>query len=117
MKKTALIIISCMLLLISNACAINVIYPDEYYSTKVLADDHNSMGMSWDADISKYTLNIFYELRRQTILIEKHNELLAEQNHIMWINTCYGGYGGYFINKSALKSVCENAGYPIWSLS
>lgn len=63
--------------------AANVTYPQEYYDLKVRADNHTNAGMTWDSQNTAHLWSVFYELRRQTILMEKQNELIAEQNEML----------------------------------
>ena len=63
-------------------------YPQEYYTLENTAD-----GYARDFDQNHWatiqertgfaTMAVFKELRRQTILLEKQNELLAEQNYLL----------------------------------
>lgn len=80
--------------------AANVTYPQEYYdlgdrSWKLSVD--NQMSLS---DWRIYTAT-YYELRRQTILMEKQNELLAEQNELI----------GRLVNATEIKFECKATGY------
>ena len=46
---------------------------------------------------------------------EHRNQLIEEQNHILWIQTCYrpmSNYAGQG-NLSAWKKECADAGYPV----
>jgi len=74
---------------------------EKYYST-------------YDFVVSVEGLISAYELRRQTILLEKQNELQAELVKAQWVNTCYASENTVIMgNRSAWKSECANAGYPV----
>ena len=49
--------------------------------------------------------------------LRKQNDLLAEQNHILWVQTCYrpdyDTQRGYYGNYSAWEQECQKAGYPV----
>ena len=113
MLKKLLYILIILCTICINVSAFNITYPDEYYSTKLLADDHSSIGFSAEARTASYTLNIFYEFRRHTILMEKQNELIAESNRIKWIQTCYDPTQSSYMNFTGLRIECYNAGYPV----
>jgi hypothetical protein len=101
-----------------------VTYSEEYYSLgsfvdKYFYDKHinntyeNQLNLN--DNIGNYaSLASARELRRQTILLEKQNELLMEQIKAQWVETCYAPkYSIFDINRSAWKSECANAGYPL----
>jgi hypothetical protein len=46
---------------------------------------------------------------------EHTNQLLEEQNHILWVQTCYRPFSGGFSggNSSAWITECQSAGYPV----
>lgn len=100
-------------LLCASPVAANVTYSEEYYKD---ADRANSLielvndRYSYDTPILK---SIFYELLRQTILMEKQNELQAELVKAQWVETCYAPSYKVSGNYSAWESECANAGYPV----
>lgn len=86
MVGTKFILIVAMIMFIAPVAAMNVTYPQEYYT----------LGASFDTTMSTYSGTRFWgysdqhlqyiglqELHRQTILMEKQNELLAEQNELL----------------------------------
>jgi hypothetical protein len=75
--------------------AANVTYPQEYYTLSKYKDEIvNSGNFSIKDDMggpsAELTLINYYELRRQTILLEQQNELLAEQNTLLANQTITG---------------------------
>jgi hypothetical protein len=86
MVEVKFILIVAMIMLITPVTAMNITYPQEYYT----------LGASFDTTMSIYSGTHYWgysdehlqyvglqELRRQTILMEKQNELLAEQNELL----------------------------------
>jgi hypothetical protein len=60
----------------------------------------------------------YYTIQDQIVMntLNKQNELLEELVRAQWVETCYAphtAYTGNFINLSAWKSECANAGYPV----
>ena len=117
MKSKVLIIL--FLLLLCAAPASAVTYSEEYYK---LGDITNTswnkisgvyFGSGQDYPTAEHLT--FLELRRQTILLEKQNDLQAELVKAKWVETCYrpiyAGNGSG--NNTAWKSECANAGYPV----
>lgn len=81
-----------VMFLITSVAAEPITYKDEYYTlgnsvNEFFGHDYGftpALLISADANVATAR-----ELRRQTILLEKQNELIAEQNHIMWVQACY----------------------------
>jgi hypothetical protein len=111
-----LLLLALTVVLVSPVVAENVTYPQEYYTNGIYTDSVNTYLLNaaylkndLDADdildILKQTRNLdiatFLELRRQTILMEKQNELIAEQNELM----------GRLVNATEIKFVCTATGY------
>lgn len=82
------------------SCAANITYSDEYYSLGEQADALNAWHLKssimnpdlikadrWNSNgqmvADPSALASIYELRRQTILLEKQNKLIAEQNALL----------------------------------
>jgi hypothetical protein len=121
MKSKVLII---LLLLLCAAPVAAVTYPQEYYTLGSLVDkyfsntaikDESGYNLVFSANAGAFaSLASARELRRQTILLEKQNELLAEQVKAQWVETCYrplyAGTGSG--NRTVWKSECANVGYP-----
>lgn len=116
MKQYIFIILVIFLLVIPVSA--NITYPHEYYT---LGEQTN---ISWHKISGAYFGSgqeyptaeylTFLELRRQTILLEKQNELQAELVKAQWVETCYAPkYATFEINRSAWKSECAGAGYPV----
>lgn len=86
MSKTPLIIIIGLIILaVSPADAANITYSDEYYSlgneSWHVAGSRVNDGSRVD-DFSEF-FGIYSELRRQNILLEKQNELLADLTAVL----------------------------------
>ena len=95
-----------------------VTYSEEYYTFGAITNvSWNKIsgayyGIGQDNPTAQYLT--FLELRRQTILLEKQNELQAELVKAQWVNTCYASENTVIMgNLSAWKSECANAGYPV----
>lgn len=95
-----------------------VTYSEEYYTfgaiTNVSWDKISGAyyGIGQDNPTAQYLTVL--ELRRQTILLEKQNELLMEQIKAQWVTACYSQENIVVMgNHSAWKSECVNAGYPV----
>lgn len=92
-----------------------VTYSEEYYTfgaiTNVSWDKISGAyyGIGQDNPTAQYLT--FLELRRQTILMEKQNELQAELVKAQWVETCYTP--NKVMNNSAWKSECASVGYPV----
>jgi hypothetical protein len=93
---------------------------DKFFSDRYVFDEYGEDTLDWNSNIGAYaSLASTRELRRQNILLEKQNELIAESTKAAWVNACYaphtayGGPGGYSLNLSALKYECLVAGYPV----
>lgn len=107
-----LLALAMLALVCAPVVAANVTYPQEYYtlglmSNKVLGKlsiQPESVSVTNPATVTAW------ELRRQTILMEKQNELLAEQNELM----------GRLVNATEIKFVCTTTGYvqqaSYWSI-
>jgi hypothetical protein len=118
------------IVIFQGASAAELNYTSEYHSFKTLNDmffgdeyvfdTYGEDTLDWNSNVGAYaSLATARELRRQTILLEKQNELIAESNKVAWINACYaphtayGGSGAYSLNITALKYECLVAGYPV----
>lgn len=94
------IILLGIVLLIGTASAASITYSEEYYKLGLQADELNKWHLvdnvmspdlvsrnAWKSTGQMVSdasaLASFYELRRQTILMEKQNELIAEQNEML----------------------------------
>jgi hypothetical protein len=92
------------------------VYQPDYYTNGIYTDSVNTYLLNatylkhdldannnLDVAMQIRNLNIatFLELRRQTILMEKQNELLAEQNELM----------GRLVNSTEIKFECKATGY------
>ena len=116
LKLLMAITIVAILICAVSVSAENVTYPQEYYtlgqqtniSWERISEAYYGIGQSYPT--SQYLA--FLELRRQTILLEKQNELQAELIKAQWVETCYSNFSGYG-NVTAWKSECANAGYPV----
>jgi hypothetical protein len=101
MKPFLYILILAMLVTSVSAVA----YSDEYYTLGKEADGLiSNVGnlRSWDQNFQK---SIWLELRRHTILMEKQNELLGEQNGLLRNRTkmyCKPIWGGTSIGSTAI---------------
>lgn len=62
-----------------------ITYPQEYYNLKTKEQDilDGSGFIGYDGNAAKYAAAISFELRRQTILMERNNELLQEQVNLL----------------------------------
>jgi len=124
LKILMAITIATILICAATVSAANVTYPQEYYA---LGQQSNNIFLMYP-DISQFGSGGSYpsisipsvisaiELRRQTILMEKQNELQAELVKAQWVETCYAPRyegGANHANFSAWISECANAGYPI----
>lgn len=74
--------------------AANVTYPQEYYTLESSVNEHlheMDIAFGYGGNIIGGVHAVVSELRRQTILMEKQNELLAEQNELvkMQLNSEY----------------------------
>ena len=72
-------------LVVPHVCAENVTYPQEYYTlgTDVNAWMYgNGLHDGGFADV-EFQMAELKEIRRQTILLEKNNELVSEQNDLL----------------------------------
>ncbi|MFA5745690.1 MAG: hypothetical protein WCX79_01220 [Candidatus Paceibacterota bacterium] len=98
MRSLPILIIALMIaVFIPHVCAENVTYPQEYYNLGIqtsidwthIAGSYSGFGK--DNPSSQYLA--FLELRRQTILMEKQNELINEQNNLLkkMLNQTYTG--------------------------
>jgi hypothetical protein len=112
--------ILCISLLAIIPAQAGIMYPSEYYVNGATIDavmnditiTHPSYFNMYSASRGDYV--VFLELRRQTILMEKQNELLAEQNRIGWINICYVPHTGMYPgtgNLTAMRTECNDDGY------
>ena len=77
------------------SCAADVTYPQDYYTLSKYNDEIvNSENFSIRGDMrgpsAELTLITYYELRRQTILLEEQNKLLTEQNALLANQTLTG---------------------------
>ena len=101
-----------------------VTYQEEYYTLGAITDKYFSnqyinseygYKLDWSDNIGNFaSLASARELRRQTILIEKQNEILSEGVKAQWVETCYVPFDNNNIgNRSAWKSECAKAGYPV----
>ncbi len=127
LKLLMTITIAVILICVVPVSAMNVTYPQEYYTLGSLVDNYfsnqyvnNKFGYSldWIDNLGGFaSLASARELRRQTILMEKQNELQAELVKAQWVETCYApktSYGaGGRSNETAWKSECANAGHPV----
>ncbi len=102
--------------------AANITYSDEYYKLGSYSDaiyngvilPHYAYRAYSFVGTSEGLISA-YELRRQTILLEKQNELQAELVKAQWVETCYAPFDNNAIgNRSAWSLECANAGYPVW---
>jgi hypothetical protein len=123
--KQKIFIILLLLLCVTPVAAVNMTYTQDYYTLGIVTNtEWNKIygayyGGGQDYPTSPYLA--FLELRRQTILMEKQNELQAEFVKAQWVETCYApkytsGYNSeyhYAGNLSAWKSECVNAGYTV----
>ena len=122
LKLLMAITIVAILICAVSVSAENVTYPQEYYTLGSLVDkyfsntaikDESGYNLDWSVNAGAFaSLASARELRRQTILMEKQNELQAELVKAQWVETCYSNYSGYG-NVTAWKSECANAGYPV----
>ena len=121
-KPRAMVVLLVLLaasLVVPAVSAVTVQYPEEYQQIKNQADNYANKLLIWDVVTTDFTilsqLTTAFELRCQSILLEKQNELLAEQNHILWVQTCYRPYDFYRSggNGTALYQECQQAGYPV----
>lgn len=113
MKKEIIII---MLLLLCTPPVAAVMYSEEYYMLQDRSNDiMKDILKTGTVGIANYEAQVIqiYELRRQTILLEKQNELQAELVKAQWVETCYRPLYTGMGNYSAWKSECANAGYPV----
>lgn len=116
MKKYIFIIL--VIFLLAAPVSANITYPHEYYT---LGEQTNIswhkisrayFGSGQEYPTAEYLT--FLELRRQTILMEKQNELQAELVKAQWVDTCYASENTVTMgNRSAWKSECANVGYPV----
>lgn len=107
------------LLLLCVAPVAAVTYSEEYYKLGDITNISWSkisgayLGIGQDYPTVEYLT--FIELRRQSILMEKQNDLQAELVKAQWVETCYrplyAGTGSG--NSTVWKSECANAGYPV----
>jgi hypothetical protein len=84
--------------------AANVTYSQEYYTLESSVDEHlheMDIAFGYGGNIVGGIHAVVSELRRQTILMEKQNELLAEQNELM----------GMLVNATEIKFECKATGY------
>ena len=107
-----------LLILLCAAPVAAVTYSPEYYTLSYNSDAwYNSIISSslFPDRYDKTSAGTFIELRRQTILMEKQNDLQAEFVKLQWVETCYAPkYGVKTVgNYSAWKLECANAGYPV----
>jgi hypothetical protein len=120
--KLKLIVILMLLLCASPVTAVT--YSEEYYTLGSLIDKYfsnlnvkNEIGynLDWSDNAGNFaSLASARELRRQTILLEKQNEILQEQVKAQWVETCYAPIPTRAMgNYSAWKSECVKAGYPV----
>jgi hypothetical protein len=94
--------------------AANITYPNEYYAITDRINGVYSGGTPPTVISTDGAFLSALELHRQNYLIEKQNQLLAEQVEAQWVDTCYAPRGLYYsyANKSAWIEECANAGYP-----
>ena len=122
MKTKLLIILLFLLLCITPVMAVT--YQEEYYTLGAITDKYFSnqyinseygYKLDWSDNIGNFaSLASARELRRQTILLEKQNELQEELVKAQWVGTCYKPlYSGSAGNYSAWQSECAKAGYPV----
>lgn len=90
--KYALALLMIMAFILPSSAMVNLTYSDEYYNLKSISDGvisqfaHYVTGWNtnWaDGAIATATEVSAIELHRQTILMEKQNELLFEQNALL----------------------------------
>lgn len=111
-----------LLLLCTSPVAASVTYSEEYYQINEQLNkipDYNRVATI----INGFNMNVtfwdgvyYLQMEKQNILLEKQNELQAELIKAQWVETCYAPHTVYtvsFINHSAWKSECANAGYPV----
>ena len=90
MKKEIIII---MLLLLCAPPVAAVMYSEEYYKLGTQSINEISMAETdrgltlWAKE--RASIATYYELRRQTILLEKQNELQVELVKAQWVAACY----------------------------
>jgi len=118
--KHKLIVVLMLFLCASPVAAVT--YSEEYYKLGGYSDSLYTHALTgYEKYHSTYSfvgtvegLISAYELRRQTILMEKQNELQAELVKAQWVETCYAPFDNNAIgNRSAWSLECANAGYPV----
>jgi hypothetical protein len=112
-----------VMMIVAIPASANIVYPDMYYSLggQIQNTSLNSISGAYNGFDKYPTVELFqfFEQQRTNILLEKQNELLAEQNNILWIQTCYAPNGGATSSRSSwvgdiekLKGACSDNGYP-----
>ena len=134
MKPTILlmlVLLAVSIVVVPAVSATSVEYPEEYSDLKTASYEvafpvwgfdkyseftDNKYG-GCDAGATRMGVANWLELRRQSILLEKQNELLAEQNRAAWVEACYAPHTAmglmYSGNFTGLKQECQKAGYPM----
>lgn len=88
--KPLLLALAIVVMVVAPAMAANVTYPQVYYTYGSNSIEHintainagRMYGITYDP-IRDTGIANYYELRRQTMLMERQNELLEEQNELM----------------------------------
>jgi len=121
MKKYIFIILIILMYVAPISALANVTYPQEYYqiSEELFKVPQNNKFVIYEGAFgvnSTFWNGVQYlQMEKQNILLEKQNELQAELINAQWVETCCAPksvYAGY-MNLSAWKSECANAGYPV----
>jgi hypothetical protein len=90
--KYVIAILIIMAFILPSSAMVNLTYPDEYYNLKSISDNSigqlsksvNGWNTGWAESATAMATQLsFIELHRQSILMEKQNELLAEQNTLL----------------------------------
>lgn len=122
LKFKLLILAMCLTLIAMPVCAENIIYPPEYYSLGSMnnhyfnnPDISATYGYKFDwgdnAAGNFVSLASARGLRRQTILMEKQNELLAEQNDLIRNQTIPYRYIIEYFDPITNKTISCEGGY------
>ena len=123
MNKLMYIGLIFLMVIVIMPVSANIVYSDRYYllGEQTQNTSLNSISGAYNGFDKYPTVGLFqfFEQQRTNILLEKQNELIAEQTVILWVQTCYAPYSGATASRSSwmgnidkLKEVCSKNGYP-----
>jgi hypothetical protein len=123
--RTEFVILMAIFLFTLSVCPVSasVTYSDEYYHLNNVTNtniptaisDVGEWSDSWAPAASAYASELSaIELHKLAILMEKQNELIAEQNEAIWVGVCYAPKSAsIYGDKVAWENECSKHGYPI----